>query len=170
MRKSPVQQRWPQRLRLRSDWVLYQNYYTTRDYSNDGGAAITSDPTYIPSEPLFDGHPAVVFGIASPSHPRFEMIDLTTGQYRAVGVGTISGQVADTVVYDQSANLLIAQDIWGALYVLNLHGAREGVWGGAGWINEPSPILGQDMSFDPKTQRILAIGGGGTTLGMFTDM
>ena len=62
---------------------------------SDAPAAITSDPVFIPSEPLFSGDPAAAFGVASSRRPRVELLDLETGQAKAIGTGEILYPVAD---------------------------------------------------------------------------
>lgn len=160
-------------------------YQTTMGFPADVSAALTSDPTFISSEPLFRGDPAVAFGVASSSYPRIELLDLVTGQFKEIGVGVIQAQVPDTVLYDQADGVLVVQDIWGALYTFSVATGNEissfsGVSGCAklwtfpgnkcpAWINS-TPILGQDMSLVQTRlgRSVIAVGDAGSTLGFFS--
>ena len=104
-------------------------YHTTQDFPSNTDTAITSDPAYIASEPLFHGAPAVVFGVASWTHPRLELLDLETGKARAIGAGVIASPVADAVMVDTvgSQTLIVAHDEYGTVYEFNLHGQLAGV-------------------------------------------
>ena len=102
-------------------------YHTTQDFPSDADTAITSDPAFIAHEPLFGkapGDPAVVFGVASWSHPRLELLDLETGKAKAIGVGVIAAPVADAVMVDTTGSqpLIVAHDEYGAVYSFNLYG------------------------------------------------
>lgn len=97
------------------------SYDTTRDFPSDSQAAITSDPVYIASEPLLGGDPAVVFGVASWSHPRIELLDLLTGRAKAIGGGKIGAAISDAGMLAYGA--LVYHDIYGNIYEFGLNGS-----------------------------------------------
>lgn len=100
-------------------------YKTTQDFSGNSKAAITSDPVYIPSEPLFGGQPAAAFGVASWSHPRIELLDLITGRAKAIGAGEVGAAVADAVMLATPTGgqpMIVAHDEYGNVYVFALNG------------------------------------------------
>lgn len=147
-------------------------YLTSYDYPNDS-AALTSDPTWVGNVPGV-GSNCVAFGVADSAHPRVIVLDVTTGQYVTIGVGQIAGQVADTVLLDNTGPqaghpLLVVQDIYGALYTFTLSGALQAVYAPSNWTNFANLILGADLSLlnTPSGQELFAIGGGGNLLGVF---
>ena len=105
------------------------SYKTTQDFYSDTQAAITSDPVFIPHEPLFNDDPAVAFGVASWSHPRIELLDLITGKAKAIGTsgaGRIVAAIADAGMLATTSSghsYLVYHDEYGNLYSYNLYGA-----------------------------------------------
>ncbi len=146
------------------------SYHTTLQYTNPV-VAITSDPVYIPSEPLLGGDPAVAFGVADADHSRIVLLDLTTGQYKAIGDGNIYYPVADAVVYDSADNEIIAQDSHGNLYAFSTTtGALLAEYGhGTSWESS-GYVLGHDMSLvisGVVGDHLFAVGSGGAVIGDF---
>ena len=110
--------------------VDWSSYKTTQDFPSDTQAAITSDPVYIPREPLFNGDPAVAFGVASWSHPRVELLDLVTGKAKAIGTsgaGRIVAAIADAgmLATTSSGQYLVYHDEYGNVYTFNLNGSAS---------------------------------------------
>ena len=122
---------WPLGLSSKQIPLQKLSYQTTQDFPNDAQGAITSDPVYIASDPMFSGQPAVAFGIASWTAPRVEVMDLITGQAKAIGVGQIAAPIADAGMLTSGPGgerVLVYHDEFGNIYEFNLRGALVGVW------------------------------------------
>lgn len=157
--------------------VQNPQYYTTSQ-TNPGGigttayphstADITSDPTWVGSVPGL-GADCVAFGIAGGAHPRVILFNVTTGQYKAIGVGEIGSGISDTTLFDDATGTLYVQDLYGVLYAFSLSGALKAVYGPSSWTSSHM-ILGQDMALVDSTTGIslYAVGGGGNVLGQFS--
>lgn len=127
-------------------------------------ANITSDPTWVGSVPGL-GSDCVAFGLDGAAHPRVILFNVTTGKYKAIGVGQIHAGIPDVTVFDAATGTLYVQDMYGGLYAFSLNGTLQHEYLAASWTNN-TPIIGQDMALDGST--LYAIGGGGSTLGAFS--
>ena len=133
-------------------------YAVTQDFPSDTSGAITSDPVYVPSDPMFAGSPpAVAFGIASWSHPRIEVMDLFNGKTRAIGIGEIAVPVADAGMLTSGPGgeqVLVYHDEYGNIYEYTLRGALVGVW--------PSHSTAVELGVDGSLSYPVFIGSTGT--------
>ncbi len=157
------------------DYPINQDYYSAQLNNGIGTTAyphstadITSDPTWVGSVPGL-GADCVAFGIAGGAHPRVILFNVTTGHYKAIGVGEIGSGISDTTLFDAATGTLYVQDLYGALYAFGLNGALKAVYGPGSWTSSHM-ILGQDMALVPSAlgTTLYAIGGGGNVLGQFS--
>lgn len=149
------------------DHAFSLDYFTNQSGQYPHSTApLTSDPTWIGSVPGL-GSAVVAFGVAG-AHPRVILWNVTTGQYKAIGVGEIATKIWDATLFDAANTTLYAQDAYGNLYGFNVDsGTLTAVYGDqSGWTNYYNLIIAKDLALLGNT--LYAVGGGNNALGAFS--